>query len=66
MVVDIIVLVFDRSVIKGKIVIVSGDVDMILVIKESIKMKWFIEIWMWEGCILSVFKKLVDEKFGFV
>lgn len=63
MVVDIIVFVFDRSVVKGKVVIVSGDVDMILVVKESLKMKWFIEIWMWESSILNLFKKMVEENF---
>ena len=66
MVADITALVSDRSVTKGKIVIVSGDADMIPAIKESIKMKWSTEIWMWEGCISSALKKLADEKPGFV
>ena len=66
MVADITALVSDRSVTKGKIVIVSGDADMIPAINESIKMKWSTEIWMWEGCISSALKKLADEKPGFV
>ena len=66
MVADITALVSDRSVTKGKIVIVSGDADMIPAINESIKMKWSTEIWMWEGCISNALKKLTEEKPKFV
>lgn len=61
MVVDIIVFVFDKSVIKGKIVIVSGDVDVILVIKEGLVKKWLFEIWMWEKSILKKLKDFEKE-----
>ena len=37
MVADITALVSDRSVAKGKVVIVSGDADMIPAVKESLK-----------------------------
>lgn len=66
MVADITALVADRSVTKGKIVIVSGDADMIPAIKESLKMKWSTEIWMWQSCISNALKKLADENPGLV
>lgn len=61
MVADITALVSDRSVAKGKVVIVSGDADMILAVKESLKMKWSIEIWMWESSISNLLKKMAEE-----
>ena len=61
MVVDITALVSDRSVAKGKIVIVSGDADMIPAVKESLKMKWSSEIWMWEGSTSNSLKKMAEE-----
>lgn len=61
MVVDIIVFVFDKSVIKGKVVIVSGDVDVILVIKEGLVKNWLFEIWMWEKSILKKLKDFEKE-----
>ena len=66
MVADITALVSDRSVTKGKIVIVSGDADMIPAIKESLKMKWSTEIWMWEKGISKSLKNLADENPGLV
>lgn len=65
MVVDIIVLVFG-CIVKGKIVMVSGDVDMILVIKKSLEMEWFIEIWMWKNSVLNLLRKLVEKNLGFM
>lgn len=57
MVADITALVSDRSVAKGKVVMVSGDADMIPAVNESLKMKWSIEIWMWESSISNSLKK---------
>ena len=61
MVADITALVSDRSVAKGKVVIVSGDADMIPAVKESLEMKWSIEIWRWVSGISNSLKKLSDE-----
>lgn len=61
MVADITALVSDRSVANGKVVIVSGDADMIPAIKESLKKKWSIEIWMWESGISNSLRKLSED-----
>ncbi|KAL9956978.1 hypothetical protein ACROYT_G038549 [Oculina patagonica] len=61
MVADITALVSDRSVVKGKVVMVSGDADMIPAIKESLKSKWSIEIWMWESGISNSLRKLSKD-----
>ena len=61
MVADITALVSDRSVAKGKVVMVSGDADMIPAVNESLKMKWSIEIWMWESSISNSLKKMAEE-----
>ena len=61
MVADITALVSDKSVAKGKVVIVSGDADMIPSINESLKMKWSIEIWMWESGISNSLRKLAED-----
>ena len=58
---DITALVSDRSVAKGKVVMMSGDADMIPAVKESLKMKWSIEIWMWESSISNSLKKMAEE-----
>ena len=61
MVADITALVSDRSVAKGKVVIVSGDADMIPAIKESLKRKWPVEIWMWESSISNSLVNLATD-----
>ena len=61
MVADITALVSDRSVAKWKVVMVSGDADMIPAVKESLKMKWSIEILMWESSIWNSLKKMAEE-----
>ena len=61
MVADITALVSDRSVAKGKVVMVSGDADMIPAVKECLKMKWSIEIWMWESGISSSLIKMAEQ-----
>ena len=40
---------------------VSGDADMTPAVKESLKMKWSIEIWMWESSISNLLKKMAEE-----
>jgi len=42
-------------------VMVSGDADMIPAVKESLKMRWSIEIWMWESGISNSLKKMAEE-----
>ena len=61
MVADITALVSDKSVTKGKIVIVSGDADVIPAIKEGLAKKWSFEIWMWEKSISKKLKDLEKE-----
>lgn len=61
MVTDITALVSDRGVAKGKIVIVSGDADVIPAIKEGLAKKWSFEIWMWESGISKALKDLAEE-----
>ena len=61
MVADITALVSDKSVAKGKIVIVSGDADVIPAIKEGLTKKWSFEIWMWEKSISQKLKDLEKE-----
>ena len=58
---DITALVSDKSVAKGKIVIVSGDADVIPAIKEGLTKKWSFEIWMWEKSISKKLKDLEKE-----
>ena len=61
MVADITALVSDSGVAKGKIVIVSGDADVIPAIKEGLTKKWSFEIWMWESGISKKLKSLADD-----
>jgi len=42
-------------------VMVSGDADMIPAVKESLKMRWSIEIWMWESGISNSLKKMAEK-----
>ena len=61
MVAHITTLVTDRSVAKGKIVLVSGDADVIPAIKEGLCRNWSFEIWMWASGISTALKTLKDE-----
>ena len=61
MVADMTALVSDRSVAKGKILIVSGDADVIPAIREGLRKKWSFEIWMWESGISNALKHLAEE-----
>lgn len=61
MVADITALVSDKSVAPGKIVVVSGDADVIPAIKEGLAKKWSFEIWMWEKSISKQLKDLEKE-----
>lgn len=60
LVADIITLVCDKDIAKGKIIIISGDADVIPAIKEG--QDWSFEIWMWESAISTGLKDLADEK----
>ena len=61
MVTDITALVSDRGVAKGRIVIVSGDADVIPAIKEGLAQNWSFEICMWESGISKALKDLAEE-----
>lgn len=61
MVADITTLVSDRSVSKGKIVLVSGDADVIPAVKEGLSKKWSFEIWMWRSGISTALKDLAED-----
>ena len=61
MVTDITALVSDGGVADGKIIIVSGDADVIPAIKEGLAKKWSFEIWMWESGISKALKDLAEE-----
>ena len=61
MVADITELVSDRSVAKGKIVLVSGDADVIPAIKKGLRTNWSFEIWMWASGISKALRTLKDE-----
>lgn len=61
MAVDITVLVTDRSVAKGKIVLVSGDADFIPAIKEGLRTNWSFEIWMWASGISKALRTLKKD-----
>lgn len=61
MVADITALVSHKSVTKGKVVIVSGDADVIPAIKEGLAKNWSFEIWMWEKSISKKLKDLEKE-----
>ena len=63
MVADITALV-SGCVFKGKIVMVSGDADIIPAISKSLQMKWSTEIWMWENGVSNSLKKLAEENPG--
>ena len=63
MVADITALV-SGCVFKGKIVMVSGDADMIPAIRKSLQRKWSTEIWMWENGVSNALKKLEEENPG--
>ena len=61
MVAGITALVSDRGVAKGKVVIVSGDADVLPAIKEGLAKKWSFDIWTWESGISSALKDLEEE-----
>ena len=61
MVAHITALVTDRSVAKGKIVLVSGDADVIPAIREGLDRNWSFEIWMWASGISKGLRTLKDE-----
>ena len=61
MVAHITALVTDVSVAKGKIVLVSGDADVIPAIREGLKRNWSFEIWMWASGISKALRTLTDE-----
>ena len=61
MVTDITALVSDRGVAKGKIVIVSGDADVIPAIEEGQAKNWSFEIWMWDSGISNALKDLAKK-----
>lgn len=65
MVADITALV-SGCIVKGKIVMVSGDADMIPAISKSLQMKWSTEIWMWGNGVLNALKQLAEENPGLV
>ena len=60
LVADIIALVCDKDIAKGKIAVISGDADVIPAIKED--EGWSFEIWMWETAISTGLKDLADKK----
>ena len=60
MVADITALV-SGCIVKGKIVMVSGDADMIPAISKSLQMKWSTEIWMWGNGVSNALKQLAEE-----
>ena len=61
MVAHITALVTDRSVAKGKIVLVSGDADVIPAIREGLDRNWSFEIWMWASGISKALRTLKKE-----
>ena len=63
MVADITELV-SGCIVKGKIVMVSGDADMIPAISKSLQMKWSTEIWMWGNGVSNALKQLAEENPG--
>ena len=63
MVADITALV-SGCIVKGKIVMVSGDADMIPAISKSLQMKWSTEIWMWGNGVSNALKQLAEENPG--
>ncbi|XP_068754085.1 uncharacterized protein [Montipora capricornis] len=60
LVADIIALVCDKDIAKGKIAVISGDADVIPAIKEG--EGWSFEIWMWDSAISTGLKDLADKK----
>ena len=65
MVADITVLV-SGCIVKGKIVIVSGDADMIPTISKNLQMNWSTEIWMWGNGVSNSLKQLAEENPGLI
>ena len=63
MVTDITKLV-SSNIFKGKIMMVSGDADMIPAVNESLRKKWSTEIWMWKNGISKSLTKLAEENPG--
>ena len=61
MVADITTLVSDRSVAKGKIVLVSGDADVIPAVKEGLRKKWSFEVWTWNSGTSKALTKLAKD-----
>ena len=48
-------------IVRGKIVIMSGDADMIPAIKRSLQNQWSIEIWTWENSVSNSLSKLARK-----
>ena len=63
---DITSLVNDLKVIKGTIVLGSGDQDMIPCINECMKRKWRVEIWGWKSTISKFILQLKDRNPNFM
>lgn len=61
MVADITELVSDRSVAKGKIVLVTGDADVIPAIRKGLRTNWSFDIWMWASGISKALRTLKKE-----
>ena len=61
MVADITTLVSDRGVAKGKIVLVSGDADVIPAVKEGLRKKWSFEVWTWNSGTSKALTKLAKD-----
>ena len=58
---DITELVCDRSNVKGTIVVVSGDQDMIPAIKKGLQHKFQFEIWSWKDSLSREYDELRDS-----
>ena len=61
MVADITEMVSDRSVVKGKIVLVTGDADVIPAIRKGLRKNWSFDIWMWASGISKKLRTLEKQ-----
>lgn len=61
LVADIVALVCDKDIVKGKIAIISGDADVIPAIRKG-EGCWSFEIWMWESAISTELKDLAVKE----
>ena len=57
---DITALIFG-CIVRGKIVIMSGDADMIPAIKRSLQNQWSIEIWTWKNSVSNSLSELAKD-----